>query len=75
MELSSVNTVKLQNSAQKLTQKKPEETVTPEHGGGGIHIPDKKSDFVTLSKEAIAASQAEVTAYHGGGVYVPPKER
>ena len=71
MELSSVNAVKLQSTDQKLTQKKPEETVTPEHGGGGIHIPDNKSDSVTLSKEAKIALEEDVavtTFKSGGGV-------
>lgn len=74
MELSSVNSTKLQNAEQKLTEKKIDETVTPNHGGGGIHIPDKKAaiDSITLSEEAIAASKEEVTAYHGGGgIHIP----
>jgi hypothetical protein len=80
MELSSVNSTKLQAVDQKLTEKKIDDTTTPNHGGGGIHIPDKKSDSVTLSEEAIAASKEEVTAaskeevtaYHGGGgIHIP----
>lgn len=76
MELSSVNAVKLQNSDLKLTQKKPEETVTPEHGGGGVYIPPKKVDSVTISDEATKALNNEpAQLYHGGGgVYVPPKK-
>jgi hypothetical protein len=72
MELSSVINTQLKSSEQKLTEKKVDETLTPNHGGGGIHIPDKKSDSVTLSEEAIAASKEEVTAYHGGGgIHIP----
>lgn len=65
MELSSVNISKLQGTDQKLTKEKLDEPVTPNHGGGGIHIPPKKVDSVTLSPEAI-------TAYHGGGgIHIP----
>ena len=72
MELSSLNSTKLQSAEQKLTEKKTDEKASPNHGGGGIHIPDKKSDSVTLSEEAIAASKEEVTAYHGGGgIHIP----
>lgn len=72
MELSSVNTSKLQSVDQKLTKEKVDETVTPKHGGGGIHIPPKKTDSVTLSQEAITANNEAITAYHGGGgIHIP----
>ncbi len=67
MELSSENISKLQQVRQKLTKEKVDEPVTPKHGGGGIHIPDKKSDSVTLSKEAIELNNDRVTILKSGG--------
>ena len=75
MELSGVNNTKLQSAEQNLTEKKTDETATPEHGGG-VYIPNKAStDSVNISTDAIEKLDAEqVQTFHGGGVYVPPKK-
>ena len=76
MELSSENMSKLQQVRQKLTEKVANDTVKPELGDGGLHIPPQKVDSVTISDEATKALNNEpAQLYHGGGVYVPPKEK
>jgi hypothetical protein len=75
MELSGVNNTNLQSVEQKITEKKTDEKATPNHGGGGIHISDKKvaSDSVNISAEATKKlANEQVSSFHGGGVYVPP---
>ncbi|KGJ87731.1 hypothetical protein [Colwellia psychrerythraea] len=76
MELSGVDINKFQSSEQTPTTKKADSIVTPEHGGGGVYVPPKTNDSVTISAEASKALNDElVKTYHGGGgVYVPPKK-
>jgi hypothetical protein len=76
MELSGVDINKLQSSERTSTTKKPDPTVTPQHGGGGVYVPPKTNDSVTISAEASKALNDDlIKTYHGGGgVYVPPKK-
>ena len=74
MEISSVDSKRLQNLEQTSTTKKIDPIVTPEHGGGGVYVPPKTNDSVTISAEATKALNDDlIKAHHGGGgVYVPP---
>lgn len=76
MDLSGVDSSKLQSSEQPSTTKKTDTIVKPEHGGGGVYVPPKVNDSVTISAEASKAlNDEQVKPYHGGGgVYVPPKK-
>ena len=75
MDLSGVDSSKLKSSEQPSTTKKTDTIVTPEHGGGGVYVPPKVNDSVTISAEASKAlNDEQVKPYHGGGVYVPPKK-
>ena len=70
MELSSVNSTKLQSADQKLTVTKEDETVTPNKGDVALEL-DKKAttDSVTISAEAKIALNDDmaVTTYKSGG--------
>jgi hypothetical protein len=74
MELSSVKNSQLQGSTQAKKADVNEVQQNVKKANGDTTATPVKTDSVTLSAESIAANEAEVAAFHGGGVYVPPKK-